>query len=374
LFFLGALWAPPISAAELVNINTADKATLETLPGVGPSIAQSIIDNRPYATIQEISKANGIGEPGSSSYEKIKDSITVSGGQSTTTPPPTQNNTQSPTQTQTQTQPQGEADKAPTLSVKAKYENPVMAGGGSYFSAEAFLKAEVPLQGARFIWNFGDGKVAEGVRVFHTYSYPGKYSASVTASYNFSAGVERFVVEAQSAQVRLEVVGDGSLLIYNDSSADLTIGLWALREGEKSYLIPEDTIILGAEGVRFSSAVTGLAGSSAARLHYPNGTTAADATLSEQSPMRGERVSASHVQSFSSVATANAEPSITKTQVAAAAEVSEALLDQDSNLALWGSLAALGVLLTGGVVGVRRLASRRSPETQPVADDFEIEE
>src|SRR3989344_5590758 len=79
LFFAAIAWPPPLCAAELVNINTAGLSELETLPGVGPSIAQSIVDNRPYAAIEEVSKASGIGEPGSSSYEKIKNLITVGG-------------------------------------------------------------------------------------------------------------------------------------------------------------------------------------------------------------------------------------------------------------------------------------------------------
>jgi competence protein ComEA len=63
---------------ELININTASQAELETLPGIGPTTAQKIIEfreeNGPFQTIEDIVKVSGIG-PGT--FEKIKDLITV---------------------------------------------------------------------------------------------------------------------------------------------------------------------------------------------------------------------------------------------------------------------------------------------------------
>ena len=50
----------------LVNINTADAATLDTLPGIGPAIAARIIEYRdahgPFSTTEEIKKVSGIGD------------------------------------------------------------------------------------------------------------------------------------------------------------------------------------------------------------------------------------------------------------------------------------------------------------------------
>lgn len=45
-----------------VHINTATLAQLETLPGIGPKLAQEIIKHRPYKNAQELqSKVKGIG-------------------------------------------------------------------------------------------------------------------------------------------------------------------------------------------------------------------------------------------------------------------------------------------------------------------------
>src|SRR5437868_1560158 len=44
-----------------VDINNAPKETVETLPGVGPKLAQEIIAGRPYKTIDELDRVKGIG-------------------------------------------------------------------------------------------------------------------------------------------------------------------------------------------------------------------------------------------------------------------------------------------------------------------------
>jgi competence protein ComEA len=66
------------SSTELININTASQAELETLPGIGPTTAQKIIayreENGPFQTTEDIINVSGIG-PGT--YERIKDLITV---------------------------------------------------------------------------------------------------------------------------------------------------------------------------------------------------------------------------------------------------------------------------------------------------------
>lgn len=70
---------PPSGASPLdgkININTADSAALEALPGIGPVIAQRIIDyrlaNGPFAQIEEIMDVSGIGP---ATFEKIEDLI-----------------------------------------------------------------------------------------------------------------------------------------------------------------------------------------------------------------------------------------------------------------------------------------------------------
>ncbi len=66
------------TTTELININTATAAELDTLPGIGPTTAQKIIDyrtqNGPFVSTEDIINVSGIGP---ASYERIKDLITV---------------------------------------------------------------------------------------------------------------------------------------------------------------------------------------------------------------------------------------------------------------------------------------------------------
>jgi competence protein ComEA len=65
-------------AGGLVNINTADQATLETLPGVGPVTAQAILDwradNGTFTTVDELLEVDGIGEV---TLDELRDLVTV---------------------------------------------------------------------------------------------------------------------------------------------------------------------------------------------------------------------------------------------------------------------------------------------------------
>ncbi len=66
------------AAARLININTADEAALQTLPGIGAAKAASIVRYREanggFSSIEEIKKVSGIGDI---TYENIKGCITV---------------------------------------------------------------------------------------------------------------------------------------------------------------------------------------------------------------------------------------------------------------------------------------------------------
>lgn len=66
------------SSNEKININKATASELTTIPGVGESTAQKIIDyreqNGKFKTIEDIKNVSGIGD---SKYEKMKEYISV---------------------------------------------------------------------------------------------------------------------------------------------------------------------------------------------------------------------------------------------------------------------------------------------------------
>lgn len=72
------LTTPTIPAGNLVNINTATLTQLESLPGIGPTAAQKIIDYRnqhgPFKTIQDLTNVPGIGP---ATVDSIRNYITA---------------------------------------------------------------------------------------------------------------------------------------------------------------------------------------------------------------------------------------------------------------------------------------------------------
>ena len=62
------------SAKAKININTASSTSLQTLPGVGPTVADAIIAARPFKNIAELKDVRGIGD---SRYAEISPLVTV---------------------------------------------------------------------------------------------------------------------------------------------------------------------------------------------------------------------------------------------------------------------------------------------------------
>jgi competence ComEA-like helix-hairpin-helix protein len=48
--------------AGRINVNTATAAELEALPGIGPVIAQRIVEGRPYRSVDDLGRVKGIGK------------------------------------------------------------------------------------------------------------------------------------------------------------------------------------------------------------------------------------------------------------------------------------------------------------------------
>ena len=70
--------APGAATGGRVNINLATLAELDTLPGIGPALAQRIVDYRTahggFRSVDELRKVEGIGD---AKFAEIKDRVTV---------------------------------------------------------------------------------------------------------------------------------------------------------------------------------------------------------------------------------------------------------------------------------------------------------
>lgn len=65
------------TAKKRISINVGTIEELDSLPGIGPSVAKRIIafrEHKPFKTIEEVKQVKGIGEK---LYEKLKDEIVL---------------------------------------------------------------------------------------------------------------------------------------------------------------------------------------------------------------------------------------------------------------------------------------------------------
>ncbi len=365
-------------AQVVVNINTADKATLMTLSGLGGTgvKAQAVIDYRnahgPFSKIEDIMNVSGIG---TATFNNIKNSITVGDVSQTQTDSQTQQ-TQETSQASTSTaQTQTTVSQAavssyvappvPQIFVDAGGDRTVIVGADAEFDARAYDRTRNVLDTAhvRFLWNFGDGTTSEGPAVLHHFEYPGRYAVVVDIAEDKSAGSDTVIVTAEPAKLAWKALPDGGVELNNLAGRDLDLSGWIVRAGPgvfaSLFRLPPHSVILAGSSMRIARATLGFTAAAEVELQYPNGvavvpageTTApassAPPATSPPSPapaVRADPVPASdppadNPESSASFETEAREDTGTSAQVAAAASA-------------WGGplwwLGALGVALAAG--------------------------
>lgn len=74
----GATGSGAAGGTGVVNLNTADVATLDTLPGVGPVLAQRIVEwrekNGRFSSVDELGEVSGIGDK---ALERLRPKVAV---------------------------------------------------------------------------------------------------------------------------------------------------------------------------------------------------------------------------------------------------------------------------------------------------------
>jgi len=155
-----ALSAAPAQAAKSksgkVNLNTATQEELEALPGVGEATAKKIIASRPYASVDDLSKA-GVS---ASTISKIKSKVTVSGGSSSASA--SEKSASSESAASSSSSKKSKSSKASASSSSAAPEKPAAEStGAKKTTAEPKASAGTETHGGRIDVNTASEKELE---------------------------------------------------------------------------------------------------------------------------------------------------------------------------------------------------------------------
>jgi len=292
LLALAILLPAFVQATTLININTADLTALESLPHIGQTLAQRIIDyrtqNGPFTSIQGLQKVSGIGS--GSNYADIAPLITVgdadvpdSGTDQTASSTPTSTPSDSTSTSTVQdaiahSSSVGPAEylPIPTLRIITGGARTISAGADTAFTATVYDSKGNKRDDALVTWSFGDGMKRTGASVFHAYYDPGEYIVVVHAT--TSDGGDMLVeniVTVKDASIKIASVSARGIALTNNSSRTLDLSLWRLSAGGKEFKIPTDTQILSGRTILFPSQIIQLPISNTASLLYPSGEVAA---------------------------------------------------------------------------------------------------
>lgn len=264
--------------------------------------------------------------------------------------------------------------------------------------AKVFGIKDEPINTARVTWAFGDGGAAEGHTVTHTYYYPGDYTVVIDAMSGQYSTSGRVMVHAVLQTLSLSLGGDNTrsfIAIENKGGDELDLAGWQIVSGGKTFIFPQNTILVARRTLTMASEVTGLNTplGAYAELRYPNGTQAVTTSGVAQvdgvavspressskiaSPKSQETIRIPAISVQKSLAVKEDVPSTdTLTLGAAQQAFVPSVVATDStrnNIWLWyTAVALLGAFAFAGVRFMRKLQSQESPEFE--AEDFQIVE
>lgn len=143
--------------------------------------------------------------------------------------------------------------KAPSVSAGRKRYATV----GMPVAFDAWAKDNASVAG-NFTWSFGDGSSVAGIKVLHTYLFPGLYNVVLNANFNGQEAVSRTVVQVLTPEITIKQIDNvaGFVELTNNSAFETNLFGWNLGCDNNSFVFPIDTIIGAKDSVKIPLVVT----------------------------------------------------------------------------------------------------------------------
>ena len=238
----------------------------------------------------------------------------------------------------------------------------VVAGMPFYLSDKTTGIKKESVTTGRFVWNFGDGARKELVQsepFTYEYKYPGDYALTLSYYENFFELVpittDRLNIKVIPSDLSISSVGqagDSYVEISNKSNYEIPLSNMNLKGVNKSFTIPEGTIILPGKKIRFSKSITGFDYSDVENISllYPGGELASVYPIYNNRPSTYVKSAVSYTPQISSKKSSNSNI-IDLNDLGAEAGKTEQNIP--TNFAYWG-LGLIIILGIGTVYFIRR--------------------
>ncbi len=251
----------PGEAIASVNVNTADRDTLISVPKIGEATADKILNYRAtngdianLSTLCGLYGKNGIGVD-TDTCKTIGANVTFTASNSVDT------TTTSDTSSGTESSSSGGIEIKPS---RVEVDGLVMTAPKFGFVGQEIDFDVEPSDGTsgrlvRYSWSFGDGSSSSTKSPTHTYDYPGRYVVVVESYYLKEYHTVRQEIEIQTPKLSLSMNVDGSVSIKNTSSHEVDLGgMRLVSSGE--LVFPKYSILLsGANLIISASRLGGIA-------------------------------------------------------------------------------------------------------------------
>lgn len=247
--FLGILLAfsGGLVAEAKVNINTASSEELQTLNGIGPSLAERIINYREtvgaFVQIEDIMNVSGIKE---AVFAKIRDFITVSDETEVVVE-------ESAAFSNVSDEDEATEPLSRKLKLKLGPKQFAAVGFPVNFRVESNQKQKL-----RVHWSFGDGGSGRGLSATHIYYAPGIYNVVASGSIDDELVLARTQVEVFVPKLSLQPSA-GNMIIKNASDQEVNLGGWKLIWGKQAIVLPTNTILSGETTLTIPREISGFA-------------------------------------------------------------------------------------------------------------------
>jgi hypothetical protein len=247
----------------------------------------------------------------------------------------------------------------PQIYANAGLDKTAVAGADVYFSGQALGLQKEPLENARYLWNFGDGAIAEGQNTKHVYKYPGEYIAVLDVSSGKYSVSDRSIAKIIPNQLEIIEVNQNYIKLHNGSNVELDISSWFLRTENSLFKFPANTFIKTNRDLMIDSSISGFkAENQKAEILYPNSSVA----FSHSGPIVTKSTKSTTVVDSSSIVkysvSNNSEEEIVATSTDQTANIITSTQNNSFGLKKWlAIILGMSVFFAGGFIFIRRQSS-----------------